>query len=663
MAEKVKRSEAKTESNGSSKKAHESESLFESLCDRCSDAFAEGSVGSTLTAYSKEESAFDTSVIVTAVRRSEQGHGILRRFKRAVAKSFEESLFMGMLERFRRAALVCSLRTFGVFFMTFGIYTSLIYLIKKYAMFADEAAVSDLFCGIVMIILALPLLFSSKSVSSAIGNSFFLKPVLADALGIIPDKLSGKSLPLADMASWGVIAGIAIGMLTYFVSPIVFVTAIFIVAFVSVLLTFPEAGVTLVFITAPFLSLSPHPSLILAVITLLSTAGFAIKYLRGKRIIVFGPAEAAVAAFMLLTLAGGLFIPGGGDSSTALLRSALMLIYFLIVNTVNTRRRLITCVSLLVASTTVVSFAGVAEYLLGKAVYNWLDVEMFADIAGRSTSFFENPNTLGYFIVLAFPFALAVFALGKNKRERFIAGFCALSMLLCMVFTWSRGAWIGMAVSSMLFLLVLTPRSIAVLPAAAAVGSLFCMLFPNTLGARVDSIASLSDTANYYRVRIWNGVCRLIGENAAGGIGVGEEIFSRAYIRVASPEVWNASHAHSLWLQTLTELGIPGLLLLLLAMFLIIQKSAECIKLCRDKKLALFCSAGMCGVFAGIVSGAFDFIWYNNTVFLVFWAVAGLASAAAEIRKLEFRNLNTESTLTHSDEKAVDLMLYLGRGN
>ena len=171
----------------------------------------------------------------------------------------------------------------------------------------------------------------------------------------------------------------------------------------------------------------------------------------------------------------------------------------------------------------------------------------------------------------------------------------------------------------------------------------------------------MADSANYYRIRIWNGACRIIGKYAAGGIGVGEEIFSRAYMRMAAPEVWNASHAHSLWLQTLTELGIPGLLMLVLAVFLLVQKSMECIKLCPDKKLSLLCGAGICGVMAVAVSGFFDFVWYNYTVFFAFWAVAGIASASAQIRKREVYFVSVENISNHSDERSADMMIYLGR--
>ena len=78
---------------------------------------------------------------------------------------------MGLLEKLKGAVLACSAKTIGVFFVTFGIYSSLIYLIKKYALYTDGMDLSDLVCGIAMIITSFPLLFSSKTVAEALCRS------------------------------------------------------------------------------------------------------------------------------------------------------------------------------------------------------------------------------------------------------------------------------------------------------------------------------------------------------------------------------------------------------------------------------------------------------------------------------------------------------------
>lgn len=642
-------------------KSEERMSCFELICSDIDEKLDGGRIGGTITGYSRVREDFDSSAIVTTIRRSGSGKGVWRRIKRGVARQFESSVLMNLIYRLRRAVLTGMNKTYGVFFVTFGIYASLIYLIKKYALDISDVSYWDLIFGVSSVIVAFPLLFSSRSLVQSLGSSVILHHVLSDACGVTTDKLSAKASKRESEQSWAVIAGIAFGMLTYPISPSTFLIGISLIAFLSLMLTFPETGVLISLVASPFLSLLGHPSIVLAAMTLIAAGGFAIKLLRGKRTAICGPLEVTVGAFALLTVAGGAFTAeNSGSVASALLRASVMLIYFLIVNSVKDRKRLKICITLMVASAAAVSFIGVAEYLLGHAAYDWLDSELFAGISGRSTSVFSNPNTLAYYIITVFPLSLAETVLAKERRERVLAGFAAVSMLVCTVLTWSRGAWLGMAVSAFVFLMMLSSRAIAILPIGATILSLASAAAPRSFGARISSMVSMSDSANYYRVRIWNGACDIIKRYFFGGIGIGEDIFGEIYTRVAAPEVWNAMHAHSLWLQIIIELGAPGIIVFALLLFFLLQKSFECVSR-GDRKLGVMCGACVCGAVAPMVAGAFDHVLYNNTVLFTFWAVAGLASAAAEIRCSELNEISVGNTSAVNDERSAAATLRLKR--
>ena len=53
--------------------------------------------------------------------------------------------------------------------------------------------------------------------------------------------------------------------------------------------------------------------------------------------------------------------------------------------------------------------------------------------------------------------------------------------------------------------------------------------------------------------------------------------------------------------------------------------------------------------------------YVSDTVFFAFWAVAGIASASAQIRKREVYFVSVENISNHSDERSADMMIYLGR--
>lgn len=43
--------------------------------------------------------------------------------------------------------------------------------------------------------------------------------------------------------------------------------------------------------------------------------------------------------------------------------------------------------------------------------------------------------------------------------------------------------------------------------------------------------------------------------------------------------------------------------------------------------MKLFSAAGFCGVFAVLLQGVTDYVWYNYRIFLLFWLIIGLTSA------------------------------------
>ena len=81
------------------------ESVFGAICDRVSEKFDGGVSGAALTGYSREKSAFDRSAIVTAIRRSGSGNGVIRRIKKGVARTFEESLTVSVFSKIKKAGI------------------------------------------------------------------------------------------------------------------------------------------------------------------------------------------------------------------------------------------------------------------------------------------------------------------------------------------------------------------------------------------------------------------------------------------------------------------------------------------------------------------------------------------------------------------------------
>ena len=118
----------------------------------------------------------------------------------------------------------------------------------------------------------------------------------------------------------------------------------------------------------------------------------------------------------------------------------------------------------------------------------------------------------------------------------------------------------------------------------------------------------------------------MIGKVWASGVGVGPAAFGQVYPLFAHVGVEASPHAHNLWLQVLSEVGVSGLLVLIIVFVLFAQICLGSIgKFSSRERMTV--SAGMCGIVSALVMGMVDNVWYNYRVFFVFWCIMALTVA------------------------------------
>jgi putative inorganic carbon (HCO3(-)) transporter len=156
----------------------------------------------------------------------------------------------------------------------------------------------------------------------------------------------------------------------------------------------------------------------------------------------------------------------------------------------------------------------------------WLDDDMFTDISLRVYSTLENPNVLGEYLLLAIPVCAALFFAAKNVWARLFflgaAGVCAL----CMIYTQSRGCWLGLFLAAAVFILLTDWRWLGL-------GLLALFLLPSVLPgsiiARFTSIGDVSDSSTSYRVYIWLGTLAMLRDYGLFGVGLGSDACNKVY--------------------------------------------------------------------------------------------------------------------------------------
>jgi hypothetical protein len=388
-----------------------------------------------------------------------------------------------------------------------------------------------------------------------------------------------------------------------------------------------------------------------------TAVSFFIKLLRGKRMARFRLIDITVMAFIVIRLTSGVFGAGGTKAFLqALVSFGLALMYFLAVNLIRNKEWLKRSVSVFVLFAVVALIIGVFQMFVGGVESGWLDSSVFSDITVRISSTFDNPNNFAAYILLLFPFLICLLLESKSPKGLAFYGLAILLALVCMVQTWSRGAWLGLCVSVVVFFLVYSRKSLPYVVAGGAVGVLGVSIFAPNIENRFLSIGNLSESSISYRISAWKGIFDMLGTAGwMSGIGYGEASFSALYPAFAYSGAWAVKHAHSLYLQIITESGVPVLLLFIVVMVLFIQNSFEYLFKVKNPEGRTVVIAGISSVIGFLVMGLTDYVWYNSRVYLAFWFILAIVNANIRIGFAEQnRNIYNEKTNFYSADLEID---------
>ena len=600
--------------------------FIDKLTNAVYNALVNGIFGIALTSYSAEQRAFEGGAVKGYFRGNVRVERILRNLRESLSKAFETSFFMRGIERMLHRLLSTPLKLYGNFMLSFGLYSALVYVVRVFLPMMTTPNTAFIVTSAVLILSSLPLLASHESLASAAGKGIATRLILIEAFGYKEEDFEFPAVRRKGRLNGSVICGMVAGALTVLVPPSYIVLAIASFAVLAMIFATPEIGVVLTIFMIPFSALLEHSTAVLIVLVLVTSFGYLIKLVRGKRILKLEIFDLMVLIFGIVILMSGVITAGGIDSFTeACVCIILMLGFFLATNLIRTEKWLRRCVNAVVSSSVIVSLVGVMQYVMGYAVADWLDTSYFGDIDGRVVSLFENPNVLAVYLVMSLPLLLTKLSQAGNRREKLLALLSVAALITCAVLTWSRGAWVAILVSVAVMGLINNRNTFKWLIALGAVAPVFAFLLPRTVVKRFLSIGDLADSSSYYRVYTWRGTLRAIADHFWSGAGYGMSAYAEIYPQYAYAGIEAAIHSHNLFLQILFSTGIFGLVIFLAVIFLFAQKSLESMK--NNDMVKLPVSAIFSAVLGVLVMGLFDYVWYSYRIFFMFWIMIGLCCA------------------------------------
>lgn len=368
-----------------------------------------------------------------------------------------------------------------------------------------------------------------------------------------------------------------------------------------------------------------HPSILVLAMVLVGYGSLLLNLLRDRaRELRFSPMNRFILLYAAVYLGATLgSVNFRGSLEPGLLSVAFILFSLVLCTAVTNRTQLDTLVALLVLAAALVSCYGILQYLFGWGYQSkaWVDSDMFSTISFRVPSTLDNPNMLGQYLILMIPLGGAKLLSAKTLLSRlYYLGCCGL-MCVCMVLTFSRGAWLGLLLAGAAFLILLNPRFIFLAPVALV---LLYFALPASVVARFTSIGNMRDNSTSYRVFIWMGVLAMLRDGYwLCGIGPGDAAFNLVYPAYGFSAI-EAPHAHNLYLQIVCDAGIAALCVFLVILFQFFRCMCIALKDRSDWDSRVLQIAFVSGTGGFLVQAMTDYSFYNYRVMFLFWAYLAL---------------------------------------
>ncbi len=601
-----------------------STSFFVTVLNKISDFFISKIQSSKsaqfFTSFKSLSEKFSDSFFVRVFNKIRPSAKSVLKIKNSISQKIENSFFYTLYHKFIDLFFCAKVKTYGVFLFVYGFVSAGAGFIEKYALNLETVDNTVWWQGIAVLCFSLPLLFSKERLGNALVNSRFSNKILT-FLGIKSQsviKTSNDDTPVV-----AVVLALIFGLFSFLIQPIYLLLAVALLFVLAFVFHKPEFGLWATIVFLPFL-----PTMVICAEIIVVLFAYLLKVIRGKRSIKFGFLDISVLTFAVYMLFGGLFsVTASSSIPPVLVFLCFIVSYFLIVNLVKTKAFIKKIISSSLISFFVCSAYGIYQNFFVAPDTTWTDEDMFSEIETRVVSTFENPNVFGEYLILLIPLCIALFFVSKKASERFSYFLCLFTSIVALIYTWSRGAWLGCIASLIVFFVILSKRAISFYFLGVFALPLAIPFLPSSVTERFVSIGNMADSSTSYRVFIWEASVKMIKDYFFTGIGVGTDAFQTVYSEYALAGIETAPHSHNLYLQIMVELGIFGFAVFALTIALFIIKVFSYLKNGTDRSTKLISGAIMCGILAFLVQGITDYVWYNYRVFGIFWMLIALCVA------------------------------------
>jgi putative inorganic carbon (hco3(-)) transporter len=264
--------------------------------------------------------------------------------------------------------------------------------------------------------------------------------------------------------------------------------------------------------------------------------------------------------------------------------------------------------------------------------------------------FFNDHTALGASLAFCIPLSLYLCSRKANSFLNMIFRFFQLVLFsAAFVYSYSRAAWLSLAVSGIAALILMLRISwkvvipvftILAITIITSWPAIMIRLHENrqdsslNIEKQLSSIANIrSDASNLERINRWKSALRMSAERPLFGWGPGTYQFNYARFQMASEKTristnWGeGGNAHSEYLGLLAEAGIPGMVIYLVLIFVFLKKGMWLYKRSgeRETKIMLLCM--ITGLVTYLVHGVMNNFLDTDKISALFWGMIAVIVA------------------------------------
>ncbi|WP_066633879.1 O-antigen ligase family protein [Desulfolucanica intricata] len=204
---------------------------------------------------------------------------------------------------------------------------------------------------------------------------------------------------------------------------------------------------------------------------------------------------------------------------------------------------------------TLAALVGIAQVALGvETPAGWTDASEQG--LTRAFSFVVSPNVLGSYLALIAPLCFGLFLYEREKLWKWGWLVCTPVVLVALVFTGSRGAWLALFAAILIYLVAIDRRLLI----AGIIGAAGAVAFVSPIRSRMLNLFSaeyLEKSSNDGRIARWLGAYEQMSYEPLFGKGIGH------YGGAVADRYFGTNYVDSYYFKTLAEMGLTGIVLFL----------------------------------------------------------------------------------------------------